>query len=353
MAGACYVADVFTCEFEDPQLQARFRGLSRYFQDRRSLAPVSLSADGKLWALSVTGADLPGAYYVLDADKKDVALVGERYPQLPEAALGQAERFQFKARDGTAIPAYLTRPPGAGPGALPTVVLVHGGPQARDSLDFDPLVQFLATRGRQVLEVNFRGSGGYGRAWADAGLRQWGGLMQDDVVDGVKALAATGRADPSRVCIMGGGYGGYAALQAAASQPALFRCAASWSGPSDLPALLRWERKTGNHNYGEHLRAIGDPDADRETLTRASPVNHAADFRAQVLLVHGEQDDVVPADQSRAMAEALQAAGKPVTLLQFEDEGHAEFSEAHMKAMFQAIEDLLARSFDAPAQAGG
>jgi dipeptidyl aminopeptidase/acylaminoacyl peptidase len=349
MIGACYVADVFTCDFKDPLMQAQFQGVSHYFHGARNLQPVSMSADAGLWVMSATGADQPGAYYVFDAARKDVALAGERYPELPEAALGKGERYDFKARDGTDIPAYLTRPPGAPGGRPPMVVLVHDGPGERASFDYDALTQFLATRGYLVFQPNFRGSGGYGAAWARAGDRQWGGLMQDDVTDGVKALVAEGRADPARVCIIGGGYGGYAALQAGAGQAGLYRCVASWGGPSDLPAWLRWEKKSADEaDYREHLRSIGDPAKDRVRLERASPISHAAAYRPAVLLVYGDQDDVVPVEQSKAMAAALTKAGKEVRLMALEGEGHADFGETGTRAMFTALADFLGRHIGPP-----
>lgn len=344
-AAACYVADVFTCDFKDPALQAQFQGVSRYFGGRRNLQPASMSDDLKLWVLSVTGADQAGAYHLFDADRHDVALVGDRYPGLPEAALGPAERLDIKARDGTVVPVYLTRPPTAPSGPLPMVVLVHDGPGTRASLDFDPLVQYLATRGYLVLQPNFRGSGGYGRAWRQAGERQWGGLMQDDVTDATKALIAAGRADPARICIIGGGYGGYAALQAGATEPGLYRCVASWGGASDLPALLRWERKAGGGvAYRRHLASIGDPGADRERLARVSPISHAADYRPPVLLIHGAEDEVIPPEQSKAMAAALTRAGKQVELMVFDGEGHGDFSETHTKTMWAALAGFLAKA---------
>lgn len=342
LAGVCHVADVYTCDFTDRLQDAQFKGVSRYFQGRRNLAPVSMSHDGKLWVLSVTGADQPGAYYLFDADARQVSLLGDRYPELVKAGLGPGERFDFKARDGTAIPAYLTAPPKAGPGPLPTVVMVHDGPQRRDSLDYDALTQTLATRGYLVFKPNFRGSGGYGRAWADAGLGQWGGLMSDDVEDGVKALVAAGRADPSRICIIGGGYGGYAALQAGAHQPNLFRCVANWGGPSNLTEQVKVLKKRPDGGYRYWLESIGELDA--EALRARSPVNHAADFKAPVLLIHGADDEVVPPEQSKAMAEALEKAGKPVRLLLLDGEGHGDFGAAGAKQMMGAIADFVGES---------
>jgi dipeptidyl aminopeptidase/acylaminoacyl peptidase len=221
------------------------------------------------------------------------------------------------------------------------VVIVHDGPRRRDSLDYDALSQVLATRGYMVFKPNFRGSGGYGRAWARAGERQWGGLMADDVTDGVKALIAAGRADPDRICIMGGGYGGYAALQAGAAQPDLYRCVASWGGPSDLIAELKQQKKRPDGAYGYWLESIGDPETEAARIEAASPIRHAAEFKAPVLLIHGSEDDVVPVEQSKDMAAALEKAGKTVRLMVLEGEGHGDFGPAGSKQMLAAVADFV------------
>jgi dienelactone hydrolase len=346
LAAVCYIADVYTCDFADKIQDAEFHGISRFFDDRRNLAPVSMSRDGRLWVLSVTGADQPGAYYLFDAEARHVSLLGDRYPALSAARLGPGERFDYAARDGTPIPAYLTLPPGAAAGALPTVVMVHDGPARRDSLDYDALTQVLATRGYQVFKPNFRGSGGYGRGWSQAGLGQWDGRMAQDVTDGVRALIAAGRADPDRICIIGGGYGGYAALHAGYSQPDLYRCIAAWAAPSDLDDTLKGLRKRSVATWRDWTRSIGTEDRDR--LKAMSPVRHAAAFRAPVLLIHGAEDELVPAGQSKAMAEALEKAGKQVTLTLLEGEGHADFGAAASRRMMGAIADFMAASLGAP-----
>ena len=268
MAGVCYVADVLTCDFKDDKVQARYRQLSAHFK-QRSLAPVSYSDDMSLWVVAVRGGADPGSYYLFDPAKKQLEPLGEEFPGLPAARLGVMRPFVFKARDGVEIPAYVTRPPGAGKAPLPMVVMPHGGPEARDSLDYDSLAQFLATRGYLVYQPNFRGSGGYGRGYAEAGHRQWGRRMQDDVTDGAKALIASGEADPRRVCIVGFSYGGYAALQAGATEPEMFRCVVSGAGVSDLRHMMNWVKTNDGADgltYRYWARAIGDPGKDRELL---------------------------------------------------------------------------------------
>jgi dipeptidyl aminopeptidase/acylaminoacyl peptidase len=206
---------------------------------------------------------------------------------------------------------------------LPLVVMPHGGPEDRDETGFDWLAQFLASRGYAVLQPQFRGSTGLGRAHANAGRQQWGLRMQDDVTDGVRALITEGIVDPKRVCIVGWSYGGYSALAGAAFTPDLYACAASIGGVSDLPVMLATiSRDSGRESdafayWREH---IGSPfNAD---VIGKSPARAAMAVRAPVLLLHGTDDTVVPIEQSRLMATALRAAKKPVELIELTGEDH-------------------------------
>jgi dipeptidyl aminopeptidase/acylaminoacyl peptidase len=177
-------------------------------------------------------------FYLVDFATGRADIAGESYPGLAGVTLGEVRFIDYAARDDVEIPAFLTLPPGLGEKNLPLVVLPHGGPHAHDTGDFNWWTQFLATRGYAVLQPQFRGSTGYGAAHRKAGYGQWGGLMQDDVTDGVKAMIKNGLADPARICIAGASYGGYAALAGAAFTPEMYACAISVNGISDLPALL-------------------------------------------------------------------------------------------------------------------
>jgi dipeptidyl aminopeptidase/acylaminoacyl peptidase len=238
--------------------------------------------------------------------------------------LGDVKGISYKARDGTEIPAFLTMPPTKSAAPLPLVVLPHGGPQARDYLKFDWLVQFLASRGYVVLQPQFRGSTGFGDAFREAGYRQWGGLMQDDITDGVRAMIDQGIADAHRICIVGASYGGYAALAGAAFTPDLYSCAVSISGVSDLPALMRESVPI----YGGALSTslsdwkmrIGAP--NDSALTAKSPINSVRTIKIPVLIVYGTGDGVVPNEQSERMARALKSAGKSVTVSVLQGEDH-------------------------------
>jgi dipeptidyl aminopeptidase/acylaminoacyl peptidase len=249
--------------------------------------------------------------------------VGDEYPALADAPLGEVRSLSYKARDGTSIPAYLTLPPGAAQKNLPLVVLPHGGPEARDEYEFQWWPQFLATRGYAVLQPQFRGSTGYGDAFRRAGYGQWGGLMQDDVTDGVKAMIEQGIADPKRVCIVGASYGGYAALAGAAFTPDLYRCAVSVSGVSDLPAMLGTERTQSgdeSNSVAYWKESIGSP-YDKNVIER-SPARAAQQVRIPILLIHGLDDTVVPIAQSETMARELDKAGKPYSFVKLTGEDH-------------------------------
>jgi dipeptidyl aminopeptidase/acylaminoacyl peptidase len=239
---------------------------------------------------------------------------------------------------------------------LPLVLLPHGGPHGpRDDFSFDWWATFLASRGYAVLQPNYRGSGGYGVAWQEAGYRQWGGLMQHDLEDGVDALARAGIIDPARVCIVGGSYGGYATLAGVTMTPDRYRCGASVAGVSDLSQmLLETERRTGGDDSMSSdwwRQSIGDREEDRAAVRAASPVNLADRVTAPVLLIHGTDDTVVSIDQSRRMLRALEGAGKEVRFVELRGDDHWLSDASTRIQTLREIESFLARHLGpAPAQ---
>lgn len=227
----------------------------------------------------------------------------------------------------------------------PLIVLPHGGPASRDTYSFDFLAQFLASRGYGVLQPQFRGSWGFGKAFQDAGRGEWGDKMQTDLLDGVAAAAASGDIDPARVCIVGASYGGYAALAGATLHPDAYRCAASIAGVSDLGLLLVEQTRVFGRDSGsfQELRKMLSGAATTK-LAAISPSHLAANVRVPVLLIHGDKDTVVPFEQSQKMADALQAAGKPVELVTLVDENHYLTRAATRTQMLQTLEGFLARN---------
>jgi dipeptidyl aminopeptidase/acylaminoacyl peptidase len=271
------------------------------------------------------GAAIAPVYFLLDRTTHEMHPLARAYPALADVPLPEMKAWNYRARDGLEIPAYLTLPLGKPAKNLPMVVMPHGGPDARDVRGFDWWAQFLANRGYAVLQPNYRGSLGYGAGYTQAGLRQWGLKMQDDISDGVKKAIADGIADPKRVCIVGASYGGYAALAGATLTPALYACAVAFAGVSDLPLMLRTEHRfTGENSRVSSFWAtrIGSSDENWDQLVATSPARHADKVRAPVLLMHGEGDTTVRIDQSEAMASALKSAGKPVEFIRFPGEDH-------------------------------
>lgn len=344
LSGVCYTADTYVCDFKDKLTEANFKGLSNFFGGDRNLMPVSYSADGRYWLLNVSGPDEPSSYYLFDKTNAHIDLLSTRYTSLPAERLGAMQRYAYAARDGVTIPAYLTRPPGAPVGPLPLIVMPHGGPELRDTFDYDTWSQFMATRGYLVFQPNFRGSSGYGVAYAEAGYGKWGKVMADDITDGVKALIASGQVDPNRICVFGASYGGYAALYAGATHPELYKCVVSWAGDDDLMAAMRFEQRrhgTASETYKYWLKSIGDPDKDAAALKAASPVTFAASYQPPVLLIHGEDDDIVDVNASKTMKNALTRAGKTVKLVTFKNEGHRGWIDEDAEAGLTEVASFI------------
>jgi dipeptidyl aminopeptidase/acylaminoacyl peptidase len=279
-------------------------------------------------------SDVEGGHYLLYT-KGALADVGRAYPDVAPESLARQRPIVYPARGGARIPGYLTRPEGA-QGPLPLVVLPHGGPVARDGWSYDYLRQFLASRGYAVLQANFRGSDGYGRDWLYAALQDWGGVSYDDLIDGVRWSVAQGVADPSRIAIVGWSFGGYLSLLAATREPELFRCAVSIAGISD-PKLLETEHDDSLYGAALH-RQIGD---NPERLARETPLLHAPQVRIPVLLVHGEDDTVVPLEQSLAMAAALERNGKHYGLLRIAGGDHSLTTGPARVEMLRALGEFL------------
>lgn len=327
----------------DESAGKRAKSLQKTFAGKH-VTTVGRSADNTRVLLSVGSRSAPWVYYLVDFKKGTADIVGEEYPGLVDVAMGEARDLTYKARDGHEIPAFLTLPPGAAAEKLPLVVVPHGGPEFQDDpVKFDYLVQFLASRGYAVLQPQFRGSTGFGMAHRQAGYRQWGKLMQDDVTDGVRAMVEQGIADPKRVCIAGMSYGGYAALAGAAFTPELYACAISVSGVSDLPNMLGFERRMGGAEsdrvayWKEHIGPANDPD-----VIGRSPARAARRVRAPVLLMHGVDDTVVPIAQSRAMMNAL-GGGAPHELVELSGEDHWLSRSATRVRVLTEMERFLAK----------
>jgi dipeptidyl aminopeptidase/acylaminoacyl peptidase len=303
-----------------------------------------MSRDERRYLVYTSGNGRPGRYFLGDRDTGQLSLLGETHPNLPPELLVGKHLQSIQSRDGLALNAFLTLPAGRargdGLGPLPMVLLPHGGAHSRDGDDFDAWTEFLANRGLAVLQVNFRGSSGYGHAFRSAGLKRWGLEMQDDLTDAVRWSVDQGVSDPKRICIVGASYGGYAALMGAVKTPELYRCAVSFAGVSDVLDLIDHQSDyIGGRAAAERL--IGKAWGDRERLKATSPALHAERIAAPVLLLHGSADRVVPVEQSRVMAKALKRAGKPHRYIEQEGGDHDLSREAHQVEFFKALEVFL------------
>jgi dipeptidyl aminopeptidase/acylaminoacyl peptidase len=316
-----------------------WRSLSAAFEGQ-DVEISSVSADGR-WAVVQTRSDRnPGDFYMFDREAKRASHIGSRAAGIDPDALGETRALQVKARDGMELEALLTLPPGTDGRGLPLVVHPHGGPfDVRDIFGYDPQVQILATRGYAVLQVNFRGSGGYGRSFMLAGYRQWGRAMQDDLTDATRYVIEQGIADPERICTFGASYGGYASLMAVAKEPDLYACAVGYVGVYDLPMMYKngdIPQRGSGKNYLKD--AVGS-----EGLEETSPARLAANITAPVLLVAGGADERTPIEQTYAMERALKAAGRPPQTLYKRTEGHGFYEDANRLEFQQTLLTFLDR----------
>lgn len=346
-AGVAVWRDQLSYELVDETLQAHLNAINRYFDDSWNVSMVGFSNDGGLALVWATAPNDPGAYYLYDFEKHHVVNLFGSYGNKPVELDAKTQVMRIPTRDGQRISGYHTQP---GPSVArktdaPLIVLVHGGPESRDVFDFDRDVQFLASRGYQVLQINFRGSSGYGRTFAKAGYRQWGGTMHNDVMDATRYMVSEGFSTPGSTCIMGHSYGGYAALLAGALAPNEFACVIAGAGPSDLYESLKQDRTeygSDSRTFEYWTKSIGDMKVDRAELDKISPALMPNRFDDPVLLIHGTEDDVVQVSHSEEMYKALKSAGKDVSFLELEEgHRHSNWSIESSTEYFERLESFL------------
>jgi len=302
---------------------------------------VSGTDDGSK-AIALVQADVdPGTFFLYDKASNSFSPLLQRAKWIDPNQLGRAEPFTFKTRDGLSEQGYVTYPPGKdNTKNLPMVVFVHGGPYGiRDSWEYDPYVQAMATRGYAVLQVNYRGSGGYGFDFEKAGWHQWGGKMQDDVTDATNWAIAQGIADKNRICIYGGSYGGYAALEGAVSVPDLYKCAIGYVGVYNLPEMLS-RKDSAQTLYSERYwqRTVG---TDETTLAQHSPVYQLDNLKARVMLVVGGRDTIVLPSQGQEMHMAMLKRRIPHEWMYKPDEWHGFYDEKNIAELFEKADAFL------------
>ena len=340
--------------FKDKKLEADYQWLQKRLPGLE-VALGSHTRDDRIWLVSAGGDTEPGVTYLFDRGTHKLTLQYKVREKLPREALAPMKAIAYKSSDGLEIPAYLTLPKGVPAKGLPTIVVPHGGPWYRDTWGYNPTAQFLANRGYAVLMPNFRGSAGYGKKFLNAGNGEWGGKMQDDITWGMKYLVAEGVADPKRLGILGGSYGGYATLAGVAFTPGLYRAAVDIVGPSNLISLLEtippyWE--AGRKIMYARMADPGTPQG-KARLQAESPLNKASDIRTPLLVVQGANDPRVNRRESEQIVIALRDRGSPVEYLLAPDEGHGFARPVNNMAMFMAAEKFLAQYLDGRAQTDG
>ncbi len=301
---------------------------------------TSVTRDYKKAVFHVESDRDPGVWYSLDTETRKANLELIANTKIDPEAMVPMQHIEVKARDGLKLHGYFTAKKPADGSKPPMVVLVHGGPHARDSWGFNPEVQALATRGYAVLQINFRGSTGYGREFEHAGRGQWGRAMQDDVTDATRWAIDQGLVDGERVCIMGGSYGGYASLMGLVREPDLYKCGIDMYGVTDLELLFK-EGDVPDYLFGKAY-IKGTIGADKKEWDIRSPAKLADKIKAPVLILAGGKDERVPVSHSEKMEEALKAAGKPIEALYFENEGHGFYKLEHRVQAYQKVLDFLA-----------
>lgn len=337
-----YVKEKREMKFLDPEVEKRYSRLKNELGEYEVVITGVNKNEDKFLVRTYSDRSL-GSYYFYDLNSDKLSKIAEVSPWINEKELAVMKPISYTSRDGLTINGYLTLPVGVEPKNLPVVMNVHGGPWARDNWGYNPEVQFLANRGFAVLQVNFRGSTGYGRKFWEASFREWGKKMQDDVSDGVKWLVSQGIADPKKVGIYGGSYGGYATLAGLAFTPELYACGVDYVGVSNLFTFMKtippyWEpfRKM-------MYEMVGNPEVDSTLFVSASPVFHADKIIAPLFVAQGKMDPRVNIAESDQMVEAMKKRGVEVEYLVKDNEGHGFRNQENRFDFYGAMEKFLSK----------
>jgi dipeptidyl aminopeptidase/acylaminoacyl peptidase len=296
-----------------------------------------------IWLVAYVVDDGPIAYAVWDRTKQKATYLFDHQPALSRHLLAHMQPFAFAARDGLIVYGYLTFPEGEEPVNLPTVVNVHGGPWARDVWGYNPEAQWLANRGYLCIQVNFRGSTGYGKEYTNAGNKEWGAKMHEDLIDALSWAIGQGYVDHERIGIYGGSYGGYAALVGAAFTPEVFRCAVDMVGPSNLQTLIESIPPYWEPMIAQFYTRVGDPNTEPEFLWSRSPLSKVDQIRIPVLIAQGANDPRVKQAESEQIVAALEKAGIDHEYLLFDDEGHGFARPENRLRFYAAAEAFLSK----------
>ncbi|AXK73535.1 S9 family peptidase [Lysobacter sp. TY2-98] len=303
---------------------------------------TSQTVDGGLALVLVSSDRNPGDYYLFDTKTQKASYLLSNGEWFDPDHMNPTREISFKARDGMVVHGYLSRPLGSEGKRLPMVVFPHGGPFGiQDYWGFSRDVQMLTSAGYAVLQVNYRGSGGYGHDFHEAGRKQWGAAMQDDLTDATKWAIAQGEADGAKICLYGASYGGYAALMGVAKEPTLYRCAAGYVGVYDLPTLYT-DGDTHQRAYGRNF--LEDWVGSRDAIAAVSPTRMADRIKVPVFLAAGGEDERAPIQHSKLMERALIQAGVPVETLYVDSEGHGFYTPEHQREFYTRLLAFLSKN---------
>ncbi|MBL7787111.1 MAG: S9 family peptidase [Chitinophagales bacterium] len=328
--------------FFDTQAEQTYSAAQKHLSDDMEMYFVSKNkAEDKILVRTISDRS-KGTYYLYDVEKDTMTFLANVAPWLKANELAQMKPIQYTSRDGLTIHGYLTLPNGVEAKNLPVVVNPHGGPWFRDQWMFNPEVQFLANRGYAVLQINFRGSTGYGRQFWEDSFKQWGLNMQNDITDGVQWLIEQGIANPKRIAIYGASYGGYATLAGVTFTPDLYACAIDYVGVSNLFTFMNTIPPYWKPYLEMMYEMVGHPEKDAELLRATSPVFHVDKIKAPLFVVQGRHDPRVNIDESDQIVAALQARGVDVQYMVKDDEGHGFMNQENKFELYKAIEAFFA-----------
>jgi dipeptidyl aminopeptidase/acylaminoacyl peptidase len=342
---------LWTAVFETWKIERHFfdAELATIFSEIQTKLPgfeidlANTNRDETIFILHAGNDRSRGAYYVYDSKSHDLKKLADLSPWIDASKTSEMKPVEYTSRDGLIIHGYLTLPHGKEMTNLPVVVNPHGGPWARDSWGFNPEVQFLASRGYAVLQMNYRGSTGYGQKFWESSFKQWGRAMQDDISDGVKWLISQKIADPKRVAIYGGSYGGYATLAGVTFTPELYACAIDYVGVSNLFTFMKTVPAYWKPFMEEMHEMVGDPEKDKDLMASASPVFHVDRIRAPLFVAQGAKDPRVNIAESNQIVEALKKRGIVVQYMVKENEGHGFHNEENRFDFYRAMEKFLGK----------
>ncbi|MDU0354296.1 S9 family peptidase [Paraglaciecola aquimarina] len=339
--GAAYTDDFYRIEYFDEALKARQELITKTFSQYQSYI-VSNNKDKTKFIVLAMQSNSPSKYFLVDLASKKANFWLSKYAHLENKKLTSKQSYSFSTQDGTELYGYFT--PGSKGKDSPLIVFPHGGPGARDTMDFDIWVQMLNRRGYAVLQVNFRGSTGYGNSYETSGRKQWGKLMQNDVYEAIDWVKSQRLADTTNMCMVGGSYGGYVALVAGYQKPDWFKCIVSVAGISDLTEMVEKDSYWDGLKVNQKI-TIGDVDdkEERKDMDENSAINHITAYKAPVLLIHGENDQRVHYSQSEDMYKALKKKRKQATLLLLEDGTHFIDDPKNRTEAFEAIDKFLGK----------